>query len=301
MSGSSTARDFVRRLDEYPRVGLGDQGLTGLLDDGVVIVDAARRIHTVNPAAERLLGYSQAQLRGQPVDRCIKVMDENTGRLVADPLSRCVSSGEVVPFGNHDLLITRAGEIPVAGLASPVRGSRGGTIGVVLTLRDATPTRLLMRHLTRRNRSADRDPLVDLAVLEARVGHALEAADGHGADCHALLFLVLKGDGGSELRLDDQWREILEHTLREQDCMARLGRHGLAIFLERCSRAQAEWIARRLQERFNEAVGRRRGGRSQRRVEISVYPIGAPAEAVPGHRSSTRREALSRTLGCHED
>lgn len=116
--------------------------------DGVITVDRKARVELLNPVAEALTGWTQAEARGRPLMEVFRIVNEETGEAVEDPASRVMREGVVVGLANHTLLIAREGtERPIADSGAPIRDERGEIIGVVLVFRDQTEERAAERAL----------------------------------------------------------------------------------------------------------------------------------------------------------
>ena len=66
----------------------GGERLRATLDcigDGVLVADAGGRVATLNPVAERLLGWSSAEAEGRPLGEVFRLIDEETGRKSTAP------------------------------------------------------------------------------------------------------------------------------------------------------------------------------------------------------------------------
>ena len=101
---------------------------------GVVSVDAAGAITTINTAAARLLSLNR-QTVGQPARAVFDRVDlQPLGVLVAD-----AARGKVEPTA-HEIALAREGqELHLAAVATPLVGDSGVSEGVVLVLDDVTP------------------------------------------------------------------------------------------------------------------------------------------------------------------
>ncbi len=117
--------------------------------DAIIATDEDGDVFYLNFAAERLMGYPIDQVRGRPVSLYLTIINEMDRNQVDDPVTRCLLSNATVAFGNHDVLVSREGtEIPIGGSATPIRRKDGRAIGVVLMLRDVTPTRLMLGRIS---------------------------------------------------------------------------------------------------------------------------------------------------------
>jgi len=102
--------------------------------DGVLTADTSGRIQKMNPVAERLTGWTEAEALGKPLDEVFVIINQATRTTVPNP-----AEGAVVGLANHTLLIARDGtECPIADSAAPIRDEGGVVRGVVLVFSDAT-------------------------------------------------------------------------------------------------------------------------------------------------------------------
>jgi PAS domain S-box-containing protein len=112
------------------------------IGDGVLATDAAGRVTRMNPVAERLTGWSEAEAVGQPLEHVFRILNEDTRSEVENPVERVLREGVVVGLANHSLLIARDGtERPIADSGAPIRNEKGDVIGVALVFRDQTEER----------------------------------------------------------------------------------------------------------------------------------------------------------------
>jgi PAS domain S-box-containing protein len=116
------------------------------IGDAVITTDLAGRVNYLNPVAETLTGWSQADALGQPLDSVFKIVNETTRHPVESPATRALRQGVVVGLANHTLLINKDGnECPIDDSAAPIRDEEGHISGCVLIFRDVTAQRLVER------------------------------------------------------------------------------------------------------------------------------------------------------------
>ena len=112
------------------------------IGDAVITTDAKGRVELINPVAETLTGWTEAEARGRPLEEVFHIVNEETREKVADPVAKVLRKGVMVGLANHTLLIARDGtERPIADSAAPIRDENGEIIGVVLVFRDQTDER----------------------------------------------------------------------------------------------------------------------------------------------------------------
>jgi PAS domain S-box-containing protein len=112
------------------------------IGDGVIATDAAGRVTLLNPVAEALTGWANAEAAGQPVRRVFPIVNEKTRQEVEDPVARVLREGRIVGLANDTVLTARDGtERPIADSAAPIKDEQGQTVGAVLVFRDVTAKR----------------------------------------------------------------------------------------------------------------------------------------------------------------
>jgi PAS domain S-box-containing protein len=112
------------------------------IGDAVLATDAQGRITRLNPVAERLTGWSEADAMGRPIAEVFRIVNEATRQPAIMPVDDVLATGEPHTLANHTALISRDGrEIGIADSAAPIRDATGRIVGVVLVFRDETEAR----------------------------------------------------------------------------------------------------------------------------------------------------------------
>ena len=107
------------------------------IGDGVIATDDRGRVTRVNPVAEALTGWTEAEALGRPLGEVFAIQDEHTRQPAENPVPRVLRDGRIVGLANHTLLVTRDGrETPIDDSAAPIRDADGGIAGAVLIFRD---------------------------------------------------------------------------------------------------------------------------------------------------------------------
>jgi PAS domain S-box-containing protein len=111
-------------------------------DDSIIGKDLHGRIISWNKGAERMFGYSAAEMIGQPVEKIVSPdRPDEEQRILSE-----VETGQIRHF--ETVRVTRDGRrIEVALTASPVRDSSGAIVGVSSISRDITERRQAARAL----------------------------------------------------------------------------------------------------------------------------------------------------------
>src|SRR5450830_325731 len=109
------------------------------IGDAVIATDAAARVTLLNPLAERLTGWTQAQASGRPVDEIFKIINKETRLNANVPVAETLAHGTVQGLATHTVVIARDGsECDIADSCAPIRDRDGKVIGAVLVFRDVT-------------------------------------------------------------------------------------------------------------------------------------------------------------------
>ena len=130
------------KSEERSRVALMSIG------DVVIISDDGGLVDLMNPAAERLTGWPEAEARGKPVEEIFRIVDEATRCSLGNPLSQVMSAEGEFNDVRNALLLSRDGmEYPVSGSISPLHDAQGGGDGFVLVFRNQTEEKAAQKAL----------------------------------------------------------------------------------------------------------------------------------------------------------
>jgi PAS domain S-box-containing protein len=109
------------------------------IGDGVIATDADGRVSLLNPLAERLTGWMQAEAAGRLVDEVFHIINQETRQPSTIPVKETLARGTIQGLANHTILIARNGsECAIADCCAPIRGLDGRVAGAVLVFRDVT-------------------------------------------------------------------------------------------------------------------------------------------------------------------
>ncbi|MDO8670369.1 MAG: PAS domain S-box protein, partial [Dehalococcoidia bacterium] len=109
------------------------------IGDAVIATDAQACVTLLNPLAEQLTGWTQAQATGRPVDEIFHIINQETRQPAAIPVMETLTHGTIQGLANHTVLIARDGsECAIADSCAPIRDRDGDVIGAVLVFRDVT-------------------------------------------------------------------------------------------------------------------------------------------------------------------
>ena len=120
------------------------------IGDAVLTTDAAGLVEYLNPVAEQLTGWSNAEAQDKPLDEIFVIIDEGNGKPVANPAGKVLAENRIVNLAEHAVLVSLDGrQIPIADTAAPIRLSEE-LAGVVLVFQDVSLKRNLQRQLFER-------------------------------------------------------------------------------------------------------------------------------------------------------
>ena len=153
VSEAPSAADFFYRM------------LLDHIYDGVYFVDRNRRISYWNKGAERITGYSAAEVVGKNCSHSLLMHVDSEGRNLCHgtcPLTESISDGEL---RTRDLfLLHKQGHrVPITVRTTPIRIGGGPVIGAVEIFTDNTGKADVLGRLAECERLAYRDPLTELA------------------------------------------------------------------------------------------------------------------------------------------
>ncbi len=128
-----TANSTLRENEAKLAVTLNSIG------DAVIATDHLGHITLLNPIAQDLTGWTQAQAVGRPVDEVFHIIHKETRHLAVVPVAETLTNGTIQGLANHTVLIARDGrEFDIADSCAPIRGLNEEVIGAVLVFRNVT-------------------------------------------------------------------------------------------------------------------------------------------------------------------
>lgn len=156
-AGPARAAELERQLRE---IRAYYEDLLSSLQDGVVILDGAGRMLSMNQAAEELTGLSASATAGRPIG---EVFPEPAP--LASLTAKALAAGR--SYADFDGVLTRpdGARLRVSAVASPVSDAGGANRGLVLVLRNLSRVRDLEEQIRRSER------LAALGILAAGIAH----------------------------------------------------------------------------------------------------------------------------------
>ena len=226
------------------------------IGDAVITTDIEGRVNYLNPVAETLTGWSEAEAHGLPLLDVFRIFNEQTYEPAKNPVASVLASGHTVGLSNHTALLHRDGtQFSIEDSAAPIRDRDGRLIGVVMVFHDVTHARKLAAKVSYQASHDGLTGLLNRQAFEQRLRNLLEAPVEPDST-HCLMFLDLDqfkviNDTCGHLAGDALLRAlgpVLKRHLRHSDLLARLGGDEFGVLLQDCPEAVAKRIAEALKE-----------------------------------------------------
>ncbi len=221
------------------------------LGEGVITTDASGAITYLNPAAEKLTGWTFFSAHRRPLHEVFKVISSNTHVPIDYPIYDCIDGGNTI---HHDFLLTLARhdgkEFIIQDTATPIRDSHDDIIGMVLVFHDFSKLHRMSERLAYQASHDDLTGLLNRREFEAQLSRALIEANDEATE-HALCYIDLDqfkvvNDTCGHKAGDELLRQLtlqINKKIRKHDVFARLGGDEFGIILKDCSMNSAEKLA----------------------------------------------------------
>jgi PAS domain S-box-containing protein len=149
-----------RRLEEN-RLTYGT--ILGSISDAVIATDSTGAVRFLNPAAERLTGWTTIDAQGRPADVVLQLVTGGAGERTADLVAAVARTRGVLRLSPDADAIDRDGtRIAVAGTVAGVVDGLGRLVGTSITLRDVSEARAAQAAL--QTMAARLSAVIDTAV-----------------------------------------------------------------------------------------------------------------------------------------
>ncbi len=258
------------------------------IGEGVLRTDDAGRVDYLNPAAERITGWTLEEARGREVTEVYQVIHESTRAVRRNPVETCLDERRAIALPGLFVLLGRAGEeYTIRDSVAPILGPEGEISGAVLAFRDLTHVRGLERQMVYLASHDTLTGLLNRQELEIYLEAALENARDREAE-HALLYLdlwefKLVNDCYGHVAGDELLRrvaELLKSEVGERGILGRVGDDDFALLLEDRSPSEARDFARDLRHAFRDVRFNWGGQSFEVGVSIGLVPITPASESV---------------------
>jgi diguanylate cyclase (GGDEF)-like protein/PAS domain S-box-containing protein len=220
------------------------QAVLNSIGDAVISIDPAGNVSYLNPIAEKMTGWSQADATGRPLQEVLTITDDNGRVTVLAPPQSATETIDIETAAASGILTRREGsEIAIEHSFAPMRNDDGDVIGAVMVIRDVSVARAITQKLAY---AAQHDALTGLpnrVLLESRLTQAIALAGRHNCEA-AVLFLDLDafklvndtlGHAVGD-RLLESVARLLQQCVRSTDTVSRFGGDEFVVLLSELSR-----------------------------------------------------------------
>jgi PAS domain S-box-containing protein len=172
--------------------------------DGIIFVDRHGRVSFLNPAAERLSGWTSSAAVGRSLPEVLQPVHVESGARLPLPLAQAMAERDALPLPSGAALQSGAGEpLAVDGAVVPVLDERGDACGAVVVLHDVSERRRA------RERVLGADRLAAIGALAAAAGNEVEAPlTAEGTERVARIVRQLRGWSREPSADDDRPRAL---------------------------------------------------------------------------------------------
>lgn len=269
------------------------------IGDGIITTDNLGIIHTINPVAESLTGYSQQEAIGKHISKISAFKDNNKQQI--NSLEQ-VLHNRSAHAASYDIVIRHKNgeEISVEYTAAPIIDQHNKVNGAVIVLHDVTEMRSLAERLSYQASHDALTGLVNRREFEIRLEQAIHNAQSEHT-YYALCFIDLDqfkviNDTAGHSAGDEYLKQLaqrLTRHIRNSDVFSRLGGDEFGILLDGCTIKQAMEIANDIKDEIKNT--RFIWGKNS-------FETGASIGIVPINRfSSSVSEILSSAdVACYE-
>lgn len=228
------------------------------IGDAVVTTDDTGRVTYLNPVAEQLTGWSNAEAIGRPMTSVFVIVRAETRDPLENPVERVLREGSVTALEQDSILLARDGaEYGIDDSAAPLRDRDGEMLGSVMVFRDVTQARKIAQQLSWQ---ASHDNLTGLANRRKFETILRATLENLRSQHHVLCYLDLDRfkivndtcghNAGDELL--QQVASIIKQQVRGVDTLARLGGDEFGLILHGCPLAEAAVIAEKIRTAIHE-------------------------------------------------
>ncbi len=192
------------------------QWLRTMLDsiaDAVVAADPAGKVMFMNPAAERLCGWSMADARGEAIEKVLHLVSRNDGRRLTALIDEVLETGRKNCISGQTLISRNGERREIEDSVAPIRDEDGETVGAILVFQDVTEK---VRAEEELNQYRHR---LDLIVNSSEDVFVLHDPDGRyvfyrGPERYGMTDEKIRGKTPRDLFKPEQAKRILEQIRR---------------------------------------------------------------------------------------
>jgi diguanylate cyclase (GGDEF)-like protein/PAS domain S-box-containing protein len=210
--------------------------------EAVITTNSSGEVEYLNPVAERITGLANANARGLPITSVFTLVQENSEKIILNPVYECLKSNCVETLISHSALRRNDGVIiAIEASAAPMHNDLGEVIGAVMVCQDVTQARKFAHQLSFQAGHDSLTGLYNRREFDNKLRELLEHSKSNGSQ-NVLLYLDLDQfkvvndtcghTAGDRLLL--QLSVLLGQKVRKNDVLARLGGDEFGVLLVGC-------------------------------------------------------------------
>lgn len=162
------------------------------IGDSVIATDARGIVTYMNPVAETMTEWRQADAIGQPIEVVMPLFTPSQDAPLQNPVRIALREQRVVGMALDTQMLTRSGTaMTLEDSASPIRDAQGAVVGAVIVFHDVSEARAMaikMTHLVQHDQLTD---LPNRLLLNDRIAQAIKSA---GKTRHQVAVMVVDID-----------------------------------------------------------------------------------------------------------
>lgn len=230
------------------------------INEAVISTDKYMNIAFMNPVAEKMIGWTEQDAQGKPVNRIVRISSGASGTSLNNMMQFNINKSlhssieqSLILHGAHN------GMFDVQLAVSPLKTLEDEPVGIVLVIQNVSKSRELMRQLSY---NASHDLLTGLSnrgSFEKSLQEALVLTEKQNQQ-HCLVFIDLDhfkavNDAAGHAAGDELLRQLSQlmlDNIRNSDRIARLGGDEFALILLDCPQQQGLHLVQLLVDKIND-------------------------------------------------
>ncbi len=142
---------LLRKSTELSRSRENLEKILYSIGEGVIITDSSGFIKNMNPKAEALTGWREAEAVGKNIESVFVIIDETTKKPIDNPVFRMLNLKDTSSIERNTVLISKDGvKTPVDDSCSSIKDADGSITGAIIVFSDSSFERLRQKFLNMR-------------------------------------------------------------------------------------------------------------------------------------------------------
>jgi two-component system cell cycle sensor histidine kinase/response regulator CckA len=166
---AATLETAMRRRRAEEKLAKMERWLAATMNsigDAVITIDNELRVSFINPPAERLTGWTQAEAVGCPAIEVFHIRTPS-GETLANVIEQSTREGIIINLDEATLTTRDGRAIPIDDSVAPIRDDAGRMTGLVIVFRDASARKRHEQQIQRLNAELEDKVRLRTAQLEA--------------------------------------------------------------------------------------------------------------------------------------